>query len=564
MRDFGAIGFDDRVLRLTDNGGDFEVFVLEYFLEVESELELVRNVARRPDGAIDLFTRAADARCIVECKFVGRVTKTSSRDRWRQVKYRLARNILEAARTIGGAAEAYRPWVEGAREYRFCTSAPGETADARDKLEQQIKAFFVQISKRRASLAHLGSISVKAYFWDDFISHAASCPQLFYRWFGGLPSGINDIAYSFGDPRSFKAFLNTAGLPYFSRREFENSTGATTAGDEAQWAEQLDAAAPGPAAIIYGPGGVGKTRLSIELCKRLKQRGWWPLRLEQYAPTESIAELLRQFSGVARLILFIDYAEQFEQLNRLSELVQRADTNGHRIRLVVSCRASASQRVRDGIANLDPILIDLGRDFSKRMATGYQVWVVSKILERFGIPRASDIGIICGKLPVLAAFAGFLYRNLPAQFERQFGDLVGTSDFLTWAFRRIEALTSVVTEKLAAYEALAAISIQLPMPANEAEEIELTGGFKRELFQALLADHWIEDNGHEYAATHDVLADALLARYIFLTPGLETRRLFSLLRNHQKQSRLSRALGAANRLSSHKEFDRVDGIRLCA
>ncbi len=72
------------------------------------------------------------------------------------------------------------------------------------------------------------------------------------------------------------------------------------------------------------------------------------------------------------------------------------------------------------------------------------------------------------------------------------------------------------------------------------------------------ADRWIEDDGNHVVATHDVLADAMVLRYVLDTPAVAGSRLAELLRAAVKQGFLARALLAVDRLTGHPDFDAID------
>jgi Mrp family chromosome partitioning ATPase len=60
-----------------------------------------------------------------------------------------------------------------------------------------------------------------------------------------------------------------------------------------------------PVGLITGPGGVGKTRLALELAKRMEGKGWkWQLTGDGHE-----AEAVTSATGLKRVLLIVDYAE---------------------------------------------------------------------------------------------------------------------------------------------------------------------------------------------------------------------------------------------------------------
>ena len=193
MLDFATLRFDDRILRIEDDGRDFEQFVAEY-LRLKHGEDLVRGLARGADGAIDLINAVGPIRDVVECKFISVNATDSPAKRWGEVRVRLKKNLRAAAEGKGGPAIAYRPWLRSngpVERYRFCTSALMGTGNDRNLLRDEIETFFSGISHEHAELEHLAKLKVEVLSWDDFTTDVSVFPQLFYRWFGGLPRGAN-------------------------------------------------------------------------------------------------------------------------------------------------------------------------------------------------------------------------------------------------------------------------------------------------------------------------------------------------------------------------------------
>jgi CO dehydrogenase nickel-insertion accessory protein CooC1 len=61
--------------------------------------------------------------------------------------------------------------------------------------------------------------------------------------------------------------------------------------------------------IITGRGGVGKTRLTLELGRRAKQQGWLVMRAAASFSDAAVDELLAWLGDAAGVMLLIDYVE---------------------------------------------------------------------------------------------------------------------------------------------------------------------------------------------------------------------------------------------------------------
>ncbi|WP_165768532.1 ATP-binding protein, partial [Sandarakinorhabdus cyanobacteriorum] len=392
-------------------------------------------------------------------------------------------------------------------------------------------------------------------YWDDLVGKAASYPALFYRWFGGFPPGFGEVEASFGSPGSFKNFLSGRNLSYFGPAAYAADIGAVGPDPIAAALDRL-ITGPGRALVISGPGGVGKTRTAIEICLAASERGWWPVRLDRFASADGIAMLCRSHASSAKLLLFIDYAESFRALDTLPEAVFRlAQDGGHQISIVASTRNRAAQPVVDQLYGMETDVISTG---GHEHAPGYRHWVVARILAEARIPEADNVAASCAGLPVMAAFAVFLYREAPDRFAEQFGNLVAVKDFSSWVGQRLMSVEQRFASE-PVQQVLADLAMRLPMSNAGASIFRSRSNLHNRLFEVLLADRWIDVDQEGVSAAHDVLADAMLARHLMAMPGCEQDRLHELLALALDEDRIFTALAALDRLAGHAVFARLSG-----
>ncbi|NBB53235.1 hypothetical protein GVN24_33675 [Rhizobium sp. CRIBSB] len=562
MCDFARKRFDSRILDREDNGPAFERFVDEFLrLDLPGE-DLVRGLARGPDGAIDISDARQKIKRIVECKFIGADTASTAADRWSDVRQHLENNLLPLALGDQSRRKKYRPWLRTEGElktYTFVTSSICSSADERDQLRKSISDFFVQCSQKHQELSHLAHVEIDLRYWDDIVGKNAHFAPLFYRWFGGFPQGYSEIALSFGSEGGFKQFLASRNLPYFSRDTYMAEAGQKPVSQFDSILQFLTQGNDARAQIICGPGGVGKTRLSIELCEGARAAGWWPIRLDRKAHVSELDSICQSHADTAKILVFIDYAEAFVELDQVSEAVARLASDGrHRLAILASTRLSSLQQVTDRLIDLHPETTDL----SQRIAQdGYADWVVGKITNNFGIPQPDEIARTCKGLPVMAAFAGFLFEKDRAQFTRQFGNLASVKDFSGWASVRLRALEERFKAQ-PVQSLLADLVVRLPMPKPEVDAFRAGDSLRRDVFDILKADRWIEAEGEAYSAAHDVLADAILARHLSAMPGAEQDRVQDLGLAALNEDRLDRFIAALDRLGDHPVFEKLSGKAL--
>jgi tetratricopeptide (TPR) repeat protein len=88
--------------------------------------------------------------------------------------------------------------------------------------------------------------------------------------------------------------------------------------------------------LVTGPGGVGKTRLAVELAERMKKQGWAAERIAD--GQESVATAAVRAVTRARALLVVDYAETRAGLRQM--LTALAGDQGAGVRVLLLARAT--------------------------------------------------------------------------------------------------------------------------------------------------------------------------------------------------------------------------------
>lgn len=474
--------FDDRQLRSEDDGRDFESFVYEA-LSLLVDVETLRpGFGRGRDGAIDHMIEGTQDRTVIECKFIGRTTDGTPRDRWGEVRRNLNEHLprLAAKAPSARSGSPYAPWLDSGYRiggYQFCVSYVFAHTEERNVLEKQIADDLLRLAQQHPDLAHLAQIHVLVRGWDDFHGELRRRFPLRYRWFGDLPRGIAPLRDTKFEARSFRRFLFEETLPFFSRADYLAAHAGQQIAREDQLVSNLARASGGDdALIVTGAGGVGKTRLGFELCERLSKLGWLALRLTDNATSASIRELIASHAEPAQIALLSDYAERADDLSAIAEEIALVNDGGaHRIRVIATCRNSATSVVEDTLASLSPRKMTLGTPReSEPVEVAFAEWVVRRILEFGGVPDAEQIASVCHGLPILAAFALFLHQRDAAQFTRQFGDLSSIRGFRDWSRQRLNNVAHgqfVGHDEREVFRRLALISLSLPMAKADADRL---------------------------------------------------------------------------------------------
>ena len=562
------VRFDDRLPPRGKDGDDFQRFVWEALRSGHFESLTGRYV--RPyftagnDGGIDHVAVGDDDQIIFESKFFGKNRGGQPSDDWTALSRRLGENLrVNAGRAYKDVDRLYKPWFDINRRvkgYWFCTSGDFKSG-AQTELRDKIKAFFSEFAEE-PSLAHLASLNVEVLGWNDFNGVVTANPALHFRWFGNLPVGLRPLR-SIAEGKTFRKFLDEGALPFFSREEFNRKAeveGRTRLTDEPSILSTLLGGEEQLGLVLSGPGGLGKTRLALQLGLDAESSGWLVLQIERHARREAIEGLARQHASLARILLIIDYAEAAGSLFGLVQEMERANADGgHRFRFIATCRASALSAVKEALEEIDYRLIQFSGEADDR----YARWVVANILAGEDIPGAHDIAEVCGGLPVLAAFAVFLFKQYREKFDAQFGQIHRGDDFAQWAEKRLRlALQARGLAEQSTRRPLATIAARLPLRADEYLSLRSLNNDTVRLLDILQDDRWIEPDGEGRAAAHDIFADAIIARYVFEATQTVTDRAGDVLTDAMEAGAFERALIAFNRLAAHKQFDEIDGLAI--
>lgn len=519
--------FDDRLPPRRTDGDDFQRFVWEAFRSGHFESFAAGRYVRPyyafgNDGSIDHVAIGHHDQIVIACKFFGKERGDQPASDWRAVAKKLEPKLLSnAGRDVEGVERHYRPWLDTKRPikgYWFCTSAVFQPG-AQTELRQNISAFFVSLAQAHPSLAHLADLDVEVFGWNDFEGALNAIPPLNFRWFRQLPIGLRPIR-SLTEGKTFRRFLDEGTLEFFSREAFNREIGfdnQARLADEQTSLSTLLESNDQTGLVLSGPGGVGKTRLAVQLGLAAEQNGWLALQVERTTLPEAIEELARAYPTSAKVLLIIDYAEAAGSLFGLAHAMERVNRDGkHCFRFVATCRASALSAIKEALEDSAYQIIE----FSGRRDDRYNNWVVNKILLSAQVSRLDEIVSVCDGVPAIAAFAVFLFRQYPERFDAQFSQIHQGDDFAVWVDKRLNLALSVHgLGDSSTRRPLAALAARLPLSLDEHNALRGLNDETTRIYDLLQSDRWIESDAEDVAAAHDIFADAITARYVFETPA---------------------------------------------
>jgi hypothetical protein len=330
------------------------------------------------------------------------------------------------------------------------------------------------------------------------------------------PSGFTELEGR--APSGFRAFLHGDRLPYLARDSWRPPSGLKQQWTESSLVEELsETQAQGPEArqlvvVLTGPGGVGKTRLGLEIARRMRDKGWWPIRCDgTRARTEGLKQLLSESPHSTRVVLFMDYLEaspaSFEAL--VNEIDDLDELSRRQVRLIATCRASFRYRLRPS-TKIKRVYVGGADEFE----IGYSNAVTQHILSSLGTTDLETLARKCRHNFALAAFLLFLKQNTPDKFESEVSALRQEPRFEEWIVGR---LWNAGVDIFVAAAMLAACEFSDTIFDGLAKA---HGADASQLRRVLGDDKWIErrepaeprPNGPVWAAFHDSFADVVLKR----------------------------------------------------
>jgi hypothetical protein len=495
-------------------GALFQQFAWEVLLRDFPDLRNFAGSGR--DGAIDQSATYGNLRTVIECKFLGEDGLPRALKAWREVAAHLSENLADPAGPPPGQSQ-YGPWYSrepGIHEYWFCVSSNLGVQGNQDSLRSEIAAFFRDLARSRAHLAHLGDLDVAVLDWGAFETRLQNRRTLAFRWFpGALLAGFAPL----DDVRPagrFRVYLSPEKLPYYSRARHHGTRVAA----HGFFAEEdlVDGLRPGErdGIIISGPGGAGKTRLTLELGRIAQERGWYALRVKSRLRTEDL-DVLAQNAGEEPILLLIDYLETQrgfpDFVERLRDL---HDELGTHLAYIANCRNSYYPSVATTARHT---LVEIGREPGEGagpLQPSFESGLVRHIFTTFGMEGTAEQIAVAGHNPILAVFLATLHVEGKWEDLRA---LLDEGDFATWIRKRIE-LSFAGAVGLELEHDLALLFALFPLTDDAYQRLYESPSGK--LLRRLEVDGWVEPakadlgEGALWATLHDVFADRVALRYL--------------------------------------------------
>ncbi|MGD9658137.1 MAG: trypsin-like peptidase domain-containing protein, partial [Methylocystis sp.] len=344
----------------------------------------------------------------------------------------------------------------------------------------------------------------------------AICPNLpllrltSFDWLNQWPSGFTGL-----DDRKlsgFRVFLHSEQLPYFARDSWQPPPGMFQRWTETSLVEELtQAEVYNPVIVLTGPGGAGKTRLALEIARRMRGLGWLTVHCDGLrATTAGLRQLLAQSTFSVKVLLFVDYLEiwrdSFDAF--VSEVLDLDELSGHHVRMIATCRASYRERLPLSIKS---IVVGDGSSIE----AAYSNAVIVHILGTLGAADTESLAQKCRHNFALAAFLLFLKQQKSGDFAAEISALREEPTFESWIVKRLQnaGLKNLLV--------IAAILSACEFPATSFNALaNAYDADANDLYRVLVTDKWIEHrepiennaDGPVWAVFHDIFTDVVLSR----------------------------------------------------
>lgn len=503
---------------------------------VQETLGLRAHVAATAgrDGSIDIYVEddAAGERAfqgwplplILECKDHdegGRDLAKNIQTGWRTVREKLARQAA------AGWPGAFAPWT-GARAYLYCLSSRLPSQAARDDLRDEILEFFRSLpAESRPPLA-----AVAVLDWSDLRGWLDRLPRVADAWLGTEVPSIVGHEEFLASLVGFRRYLLPEELPYVAPEP-----DAATHPDRL-FERLVEDDSPG--VLLVGVGGVGKTRLAVEVASRAVAAGWRVLHAgagDSALEVDALAAVV--FAQGSRTLVVLDYLDQMHRLDPGAlrhRFLPEARRRGQEVALLAMARPGAAVLDHPEWGSL-LARVDL-------TPTRDQVEAIAEEMLASLAPRAEAVlgkerlRQLCGRRPILTLF---LARELERRAHEgllsaeQVADL-REGDLLRWLRLRLEenGIMVPVAHRLLPPDpedaVVAAAAVLAAAPSSRAELTAAAAAALGErsdqaqpLVDNLAAFGWLEPAPGEWSTAHDVVADEVLEQVLRPRPGTSVR-----------------------------------------
>jgi hypothetical protein len=517
-----------------ENGIAFQLLCFDIFqskhntiLPLSNEYILTSYPPNRKDGGIDIVAEKRKNKRIeifIQCKLGLNKNGTDL--------------IIDGIITELGNAlnrdtipEQYKPWqaCKFISKYFICLARESSNLQVTTRNQKKIESLFSEIS-RNEKFKHLANIEIRVLFWNDLKIILEKDAHLYHKWIKGEPSGLSFIKSSSRNvsekkiPAQFKDYLNEDSLNYISRKEFryrlpENQKKIFH--DEDSLFTILKSSTY-IGIVIHGQGGIGKTRLMLELGRLATQVRYSVFEVDK--DYNDMDELISFLKPTGKYILLFDYIEEQKLFDKVVKWI--TDKTFDHISVVANCRNSFLHEVQGNYTD-QLFYIDIGlRDKFGNVNTlenKYKKEIILSIIDSISDKNLSAklksdaiLKTFYQARPSFAAFIKYIHQKNPV------GDFSIATDetFSNWLIKKLKL--SIVKDiryrdffenKKYVFQLLSCLpanknTVSILEQMNQGEIV-----FADEL-NKLTKDGWVDKIDSSLQVVHDTVNDSLFVEFL--------------------------------------------------
>jgi len=426
------------------------------------------------DGSIDHYGyRSNGDKIIIECKKNNTLKNATSA--LTALETKLKKSLADPK----AKTNLYKPWFDtNFKEYYYTTSASIQTGKDLDNFKDSIKNMFNELSNING-LNHLKNVTVVLYEWNKLSTLLQNNTFYYHKWIGIKTIGVYDLEDNPYEKSEYRKNLYDIKLPFISRETYNQENPSDLVETETDiFDKAFTKNSLYDGILLSGKGGVGKTRLMLELGHKAKKEQWIVLRVTKNLKDLNSLDLVPQ----KKYCLIFDYIEENSHfttdiLDNLKELYR--DTT---VKIIANCRSSYLMHN------------DIPKRFEKVDLSSnehYLKFVTKNILKDLELPDEY--------INVKPSFAVFIKDDISKNrlIHRDF------KEYLQDRLCRTLDTQNFSDIKNKTFATLASLSFRL----NDNETL------KKQL-KPLERDGWLTNEESEYISEHDTIIDELIERYL--------------------------------------------------
>ncbi len=322
------------------------------------------------------------------------------------------------------------------------------------------------------------------------LGHTERIPRVF-DYYEALqaapPNGAKVLSQCFHkehQPSKYIHYLSDNVLPYFSLDAFYARKSAALLPFSERWIiEQLLDHDQYEGAIIIGKGGIGKTRMMLQLGMIAHEKEWNVIVLNRHFERSNLRQLgiyLSQLEYKKHFILI----DQFENCvwfdDQFLDDLAAYCPGTEEMRFLTNCRSSYQFL---GYSYYLKINLD-----EHTAQSDYEKWVVRNLLRELVAPtsftRYSGI-----KTASFAVFLGYMKQKEPTA-----DNLVGFPDFQSWLLHHFIQMVDPTRNQIQQFDKEVNWLLSFPLQEGEKDEYLRDGSAFKSCLNKLIKDGWVEEN----------------------------------------------------------------------